>query len=316
LLVALDEYGPGRGDYRDHGSALILKCIRTFVNETASRIGLSNNPRLFPFFEDEYATYAGAFNSHRFDMTEGALIPLCVSRVHRMRLGAVPITAHLVSNIKNVELGQDILSHLVGTQETDYFRNAIKRIDHRWEKPDFASLEMLETMEQFHRAVSVLTCDLVSCAVAGPAYLYALARFMAPADFGDEPHISDYGWCRGYPPLSERILVSLSFLNWRGLDPHFESIYFREREAILVPEFFRWVLGKVALPYTTDEHKHALGDVKRSLMNGNIVSSPPSLVLNALWDGVVHKSGYVDEMAAVASISAWLPVDNKAAVPR
>ncbi|KAB2942543.1 MAG: hypothetical protein K8F92_02510 [Hyphomicrobium sp.] len=311
LLVALDDYDPRRGDYRDHGSSLILKCIKAFVGEMAGRIGLSN-PRLFPFFENGYAMYLGAFGWLRRDQTaKGRLIPLSISRVHRMRLGAAPVTAHLVSHIKNLEMTEKELMVLIETPDTDFFRNAIKRIDPQWERPDFDSLAMRKSLGVFCRALSVIRSDLLSCAIAGPAYLYALARFMSPGGYDDVSGGSREGWRRGYPPLSERMLLSLSFLKWRGLHPHFTSVYFHDRETIQAPDFFQWVLGNAASPYTAEEHQQALGDLKRSLMHGNPVSSAPSLVLNALWDGVVRKSGYVDEMAAVASISAGLSLGQR-----
>ena len=174
---------------------------------------------------------------------------------------------------------------------------------------------MLRSLEIFERVIYPIACDLISCAVAGPAYLYALARFAPPDNYSNSRQTSNDHWRRGYPSLAERISCALGFLKWRGLDPHFASIYYQESAGLEAPDLFEWVLSTATSPYTPEDHKRAIGEIKRSLMKGDVIPSRPTLVLNALWDGVVRKSGYVDEMAAVSSINGSLRSDYETAVP-
>jgi hypothetical protein len=215
-----------------------------FAEEIGERIGLHDSTRLFPFFDDGYVACGP------FETLESRLIPLGVPRVHRLRLGSVPLCAWLVCNFKNLEVNDDALVRLID-RETNYFREWIECIDRRWPKFDLNdpihSRLALEALYVFGGAASVIVYDLLASAVAGPAYLYSLARFasgISVADLGDDfaPDSEDQ-WRRGRPPLRERIVWSLSFLRWRGLDPHFASIHFLER-TIHAPEFFQWVLDK------------------------------------------------------------------------
>jgi hypothetical protein len=59
--------------------------------------------------------------------------------------------------------------------------------------------------------------------------------------------------------------------------------------------------GIIKQPYTFPQHlisKRA----KNLLKRGEIVSCRPTMIINALWDAVFDKAGYVNEMSIVFSI--------------
>jgi hypothetical protein len=306
LLSALDDYGAGHSNYVDQASSLMLRCVKTFADDVSSRLGVDESWRVFPFFSDSDFVMLGMFSPFRSTL-QRKIAALGLSRSRQLRLGAIPICAYHIGWLNEPEVPEDSLDLLVKSllrpSDSD-FSARVRRLVDAVMSCEAGSARILRT------ALSVLSCDLLACATVGPAYVYSIARFVSPISTDDikaSASPSAEGWRRGYPPLGDRISLCLAFLKWRLIEPHFRSMYLQDVPTIRAHEFFEWILSKVDSPYTPEEHDQARGKLKSDLMNGIVVSSRPSLIVNALWDGVVRKSGYVNEMAALASVGSVLP---------
>ena len=145
--------------------------------------------------------------------------------------------------------------------------------------------------------LATLAADVVAAAIMGPAYLYAFARFVTePAS---EVHL---GSTRAGMMVA-RLALCAATLDHLGTPYHFRSSLLEEMPRMEPPRaLLKALLAPVEQPYGAAHHKRAVGSVQRELLEGRIPAAPPRVILNALWDAVIHKKGYANEAAALAGI--------------
>jgi len=55
-------------------------------------------------------------------------------------------------------------------------------------------------------------------------------------------------------------------------------------------------------PYETSDHERACVELKKQLSNGETVCAKPVSIINVLWDSVIRKDVYINEMAMLFSL--------------
>lgn len=218
-----------------------------------------------------------------------AVVPIEMPRNHRLRLGSFPMLAHELAHLRlKFTDARDLLT---GLADGHY-------------GPEIADILLqrhsADSLDQgiSHRAEE-LAADLIACCIAGPAYVYAVTRFAGGTlmDYSPQRRIHDY-----FPPLAERIRACINFVRSLGLPVHFESVFWEAREIRISDQLRRDVNEFVAISYGMEEHSNAIGPVQAALGEGRPVEVDCGQVINALWDAVIRKSGYLNEFAVLYSV--------------
>jgi len=158
-------------------------------------------------------------------------------------------------------------------------------------------------------AVNEMLADLLSLLIAGPSYLYALARLTYRSS---EETLSEQQYTTHFP-VSIRLLTMLEALKKLNITSRMHLpltlakdsfsqglLEFAMHSSSILKDFTK--AGIVMHPYNSLEHKIATGKAKISLKRGEVISNRPTIVLNALWDSVFDTQGYANESAVVFSI--------------
>ena len=86
-------------------------------------------------------------------------------------------------------------------------------------------------------------------------------------------------------------------------------------DLVTAPESFcRWLQENVARPYSTSEQSARLDTCQRALSEGKLSDADPVSLLNALWQGVVRGSPYINEIALLMSMADSSIGQNERAV--
>jgi hypothetical protein len=158
------------------------------------------------------------------------------------------------------------------------------------------------------RPLRFLLYDVMATLTMGPAYVYSLSRFCLGSLHEMFVHPLAYN------PVDYTI-YDLSIARRMG-------ICLRCLEVMSIPfelslsrfgvfplrgnEFIdRAILDAPLRIYSLRDHARAVDDVQKALQAHRIIEAEPRLVLNALWDAVVRRKGYVNELATFLSLVAF-----------
>lgn len=153
------------------------------------------------------------------------------------------------------------------------------------------------------RWATEVVCDLVGVMLAGPAFVWSFLRFLTGtlSEFaGDDILRASYT----HPPSPLRASAMLATLKWMGLPSDFHSQFSITSSFTIPPPIIATLHSAIPRPYSSADHQHATGVVKTALIEGRCVVVAKTIILNALWDGVIHSDGYVNEVAAALCMLA------------
>jgi hypothetical protein len=272
-----------------------LLAIRALVHEVSGRLVPAEPARvLVPVLGDDFSVQFGIVGALEWVVASPGPMGMLVSYPRRLglRAGALPVLASSVAwaTCDLAEVGSQLVTGGLG--------DAGEELGVRLAE------ETIPTDADRRAAISraeIMLADLVAAAVAGPAYVFALARF-APGSMG--PSTSRLPTER-VPALEERILVCLRLLRKMRINVPFASRYMTYEGARCGKELAETIMALVVDPF--DGRRARLRPVIRALRRGEIVDEPPTLLLNALWDSVVRRSGYLNEIALFESLVSQSP---------
>lgn len=284
--------------YDKRVSYTFLKAFKQFADELITRLHLENDYVAYPFFSIYNDIYIQKtfmlFTVDPLPKQSQQVIPLFIPNSVNLRLGCLPLIAHLLSHLI---ISNELLLHfieLIKVNDLDLICDM-----------QLGERKNLQTIEE-------VFADLIASAICGPAYVFALSRFALGT-------ISDFDtptpWVGDHPPLPIRLGYCLGFLHSMGFDILFQSNYDKSIVIKRLSSNTIAFLKDLLHPYKRIDHNRATKSVKKILMQGTPVNEEATIILNALWDGVSRKSGYVDEYAALYSISVkikpWAWVDTR-----
>lgn len=284
---------------------LVLVAARRFCRELLERSNLLNQFDILPVFGENFMITAKMFPpiglSAEAKPGKGTLI-VCVPRQLRFRLGAMPVLAHEVAHII---ARQDVeLIRAVATGDKRFGSATLRDVFEQLALPEAPmgydeERDYLETLPTAFRWAEEILSDLVAASLCGPAYLYSISRFA----IGTLSQLEGRGRpSETHPPFSKRLALCIGLLESTGFEVPFRSRYLRLRHESLAPDLCHRIVSLVRTPYLAPEHSTAVNEVKAHLLAGKTVEASPVQVFNALWDAVVRKHGYVNEIAMALSL--------------
>ncbi len=287
--------------YIELSTPLVLRAARNYMSELKDRTGLLKQSFILSF-GDEISFQEEIFpdmpNIYRH--TKDRVIIFSLPRELKLRLGAFPVVAHQVAH-QVVKLRIGSVRELISKKPEDsLLQEIIKVFDNKPEQSaNVQDHDPINNLEDFTRWAEELVCDLIATTVAGPAYVCAMARF-ATGTLSD--FIGRGSSTLSFPSYSSRVLVCLRFLNSLGFNIPFSSEYLVSDIKPLEEDFVKGIVALVPNPYTVEQNKE-LGRIQAELMAGRIVKASPVQILNAIWDAVIRKSGYVNEISTLISLT-------------
>ncbi|MHA1484301.1 MAG: hypothetical protein ACTSPR_03165, partial [Candidatus Thorarchaeota archaeon] len=292
-------------------TSLSLDAAKRVTAEIAQRASLDGS-KLLPVYDSRYGSWR--LDSLYVDTYRGeeSTTLISVLDVHKYRLGALPLLAHqvahvIVRNSREVNPVAKIAWSILRKEDDSDYSNKMKSMfsfigsSKMYTPSDSDSAKILaEHLLVAHRWSEEVYCDLLATSLVGPSYVYALSRFSTGTftEFSNKPsgHESD-------PPLPERVGLCLDLLEFTQIRPVFESPYLPWEYERLPNEVLSGITSEIANLYSVRDHEEATGRIRKELINGHVVEAPAILVLNALWDAVVKKEGYANEIAAFVSVA-------------
>lgn len=278
---------------------VILKSAACLAKDLLCRLGLSAAYRVIPTFGDHTCIYLRLLMPFKDGSDQPTTSRLVLSETHRLRLGALPLIAHELAHLENSTAHGAVISRLLAADYAGYPADILRKVAPHLGQWD-GNIEVLSREGgPAQQWAEELVADLVACASCGPSYVYALARFAlgSMSQFADRSvmHLS-------YPPIGDRISLCLSYFAHFSIEVPFESKFISEVNIVDLGSLSDDIVKLLHDSYTPLQHNEAITTVKELLMQGHVIDARPTLILNALWDGVVRRSGYVNELAAVSSI--------------
>jgi hypothetical protein len=296
--------------YSEQARPMMLTSAKNFVEEIADRCGLREKTQIIPIVGSNFTAYMALLP--RVDWLASPLknehpsntVVLTMPKQVQLRLGALPILAHEVAHIvirDHSELMIAVASQQFGDEETSIYR-LIGQLDLPTSRDSAA--ERMDYARKFETAVGwseEILCDLAATLMAGPAYVYAACRFITGtlSEFTEKPSSTN-----SHPPLVERIRICLDFLSSIGFETTFESAFIDSVRRPFPAQLSSKLKSIVGNSYLPAEHTDAIGRVKQELASGRPSSGNPVQILNALWDGVMKRDVYVNEIALAISLQA------------
>lgn len=143
------------------------------------------------------------------------------------------------------------------------------------------------------RLVSTLTDDVTATYIMGPAYTYSLARF-----------VRMQGGLQSYPSIVDRLSVSKEVIELTSgrLSLDIPESHWKDE----IHDIVRRLKKLHVIAFCSSQEWSTLSETRRALEKGCIVDASPIKLLNALWDGVMNGSRYVNELSLLLSISRVL----------
>jgi hypothetical protein len=269
---------------------LALRAVRAVVGDIADALVSANPPRaLVPVLGKQFAAQAGVLGELEWRGDAPGVMGMLVSFPRRLvlRAGALPVLANPVT-VATCDIETPARELSLGD-----LTKAGEALGVRLDGGPASTAE--DAAGALSRA-EVLLCDLVAVCVAGPAYVFSLARFQTGSMSGGAATLP----AERAPALDERIRACLRLLRRLRVQIPFASRYVADDRMPCNKQLADTVLGLVRERY--DGRQSRLRPVIKALRKGEIVDEPPSLLLNALWDAVVRRSGYLNEVALYESL--------------
>jgi len=301
--------------YAESARYIFLAAARKLTIELSDRCGIGDNIDILPaFIFSDFATFP-IFDlrilEDRYRRNTGREhTVVSFPRTLRMRLGALPLVAH--------EIAHTFLRPL--RSEIGVFAGSLLPMTKTLMPRDKDTLTSTREAELFSAEVAMswaleVACDLAAIMSMGPAYLWSFLRFLTGTlhEFTNEgPRFSS----RTHPPMAMRASLMLRCLEFIGVPVKVDSRFSIPPFDTPASRIFEIVRSKMNAPYSSKDHELAVGTVKEQLIHGTPCAAPPSVILNALWDGVVSSQGiYVNEVAAATAILGWPPILVSVALP-
>lgn len=277
--------------YSEGGDGAMLRAAKRLSVELAHRLGLDGTCFL-PVYGDD------------FQLRQGLIIPdsspaeIVIQRAVRHRLGALPLVAHLVAHLAPGADGPNQRQGAIKALKGEY-GPFLRETAETAAETRVLKLQRLDWIEQHGIRLfewwKEMAIDLAASATCGPAYVFAMARFV-----GDEPARPGTAIRM---PLTDRIQICLQFLRSRGFSVQFASRFLPPHLPDGLDNLFDDIVADVRRPYSAAEDEDARRRVGPLLEAGELVRDPPTQVLNVLWHAVSIKGQYVNELAALASLA-------------
>jgi hypothetical protein len=292
-------------------TSLTLDAARRVTAELGERISVDKH-LLVPAYDSVYRTWPLDCMYVDTPRSDASTNLICIPGGHKYRLGALPLLARQVAHVvarryQNhnpvFEIATSILKMPEVSDQSRRMTSLFSSIEISKKDTQFRLDETEELINRLYIASEwsmEIFCDLLATALVGPSYVYALSRFATGtfAEFSAEArqYVS-------YPPMPDRVCLCLDFLKSMKITTVFTSRYLLWEYEPLPDKIVSGVLDKIARPYSVMDHERATSVIKKELQNGNTVDETAILILNALWDAVVKKEGYVNEIAALVSVA-------------
>lgn len=223
------------------------------------------------------------------------------------RLGALPVLAHEAGHIATSGLGEEVYSELFRQVESLDASSAWRdQGGGKFDKHLNATEDLRQHFHVLCNWADELAADLIACALCGPAFLFAFARFALGTlhTMGSE----DESVSHTHPPTSSRLRTCEWALQQWGFDVQLQSTFLPDGLKLVEDVgLLQSVREIVSRPYGLEEHAQAVGATESALHRGELLgATPPTVLLNALWHSVVDKTGYANEVAlAYALLVGW-----------
>lgn len=285
--------------YERIATPLMLRALERYTGDVARRIGLASCV-FVPVIGDDYATTPRPFPPLRpaaWSTAHRTAVVIEIPVDFRLRLGAMPMLAREVAGLKTKDV-ESIARRLVELRDHE---QKAKVILPPMPETDGSAGAWNNYQQAVLDTARAIVTDLLACAAVGPQYVFALARF-AVGTLG-EPHVTGTSAGGARLELRSRLQNCLAFLDAIEKPARFTSIYLPEAAVTLPPELVdlvREATKEIVLPDDS-----AIDKVMQDLCAGRIVRANPTMVLAALWRGVVTPGRYVNEIAALVSTSAF-----------
>ena len=320
LMSALDDYSEPVDpwvrpvSYSCHAHHLVLMGTRRLLSELLDRAGISGSTKVIPAFGDTLSLGswqilhpAAVTRSKSLPLTKRTVITL-LSRRFKLRAGVLPLLAHQVAH-QIVDAEDDLTLQIANGAyggESATLRSLFEERGLHAESGGATSEAALSVVmaraQQLQTAVRwarEILSDLVAVALSGPAFVYAFSRFSGATL---RESIEEVPQRETFPPFLKRVTVCLEFLESLGFRVPYRSRYLDLKVEPFAHDLAARIRALVRMPYLPAEHERAVGEIKARLADGRPVSAPPTLILNALWDSVVRKDAYINELAMVLSL--------------
>lgn len=297
-------------NYLELATPLVLRAAKQYIHELTDRAALSGQMNIIPIFGDEFSSqpliHQGLLSS--FSKTSNDILGKMKARIFslpremKLRIGSFPILAHEIGHAllenNNIIINEVALSILDGKYKTT-FLGIFDHITKPKQLTKAASIIYKNNINIMFKWLNEILSDLIATALAGPAYIYAFARFAT----GTLHHYltDDKKHYPTHPSIDIRILLCIEYLNSLGFVSSFASGFLKSTSNMMHNDLVEMIFSLVSKPYTLDQHS-GISTIQQSLIQGNIIHNDPILILNALWDSVIDKKGYINEIAALLSL--------------
>ncbi len=307
LITKLNEFNVPPDPWKSHVPyteiicPLVLTAAKQFTEELLDRSNMSTRLSIIIGFGHDFSTeplLSSHSSTHPFgsDITGDLPHQILLTTMpvqFRFRLGALPAlaheVAHVIVNFSQKTSGDKIKKISKILEEEIYGKEMVKYFKLFEEKG--------KTEDERLSIIFEILCDLVATSLSGPAYLYSVCRFAT----GTLSEFRKTDLDKTDSLFAKRILFCGSLLNSIGFILHFTSQYLDLDYKPLPQELWQQVISLVERPYLPQEHEK-IEEIKSQLALGKPVKAPPTLILNALWDAVVRKAAYINEIAVLTSL--------------
>lgn len=276
--------------YESVATPLMLRALQRYAADLAAPLGIDRY--LLPLIGEEFGALsvlppapAGAKKTE----------PIEVPPEIRLRLGALPMIAHPVVRLMDAEVG-DIANAIgrISANEQPWIAELRLHILGR----DEQSISFEDLHARMQRSAREIAADLLAAAVAGPPYVFAMARFAVgnlgeslrgPVPAGDRP------------PFRLRLAIVLGALEALGHITRFNSSYYSHAPVELPDSILAVVRKATANILPVDEPK--IVEITTCLKTGRVATGRPTEIVTALWRAVAGRTGYLNEIAALVSVA-------------
>jgi len=297
-LLEFEQVPLRRATYQHVTTPLMLCALERYTQDLAHRLGLTQWSYI-PVLGERFAITTPIFHGMREVVPAGdgprsAIVEMPAEC--RLRVGALPLIALALAWSMTDDLNR--IAQLLDRLAND---------GNRWAQSlrpppetDISPAGLKKHDAHLVRAAKEVGANLIAAAVAGPPYVFAMARFafgtLSLSDDGANGSV----W---HPPFRKLLSSCLAILEQLGNPAGFTSVYLSESAAELpaqVVAMVRTIVTRGSCALGTADIPQILAELR----SGLVVQAQPAAVLAALWGAVATRGQYVNEVAAVVSIAA------------
>jgi hypothetical protein len=288
-----------RATYESVATPLMLRAARRYTAELVEQLDITGYIFL-PVVGQDFGMTSKLFPASatsRSAELETSTVVIEVPAEIRLRLGALPMIARPVSAIMDFKLNEIALVF------ADMERRRYPSIDKLLPPLSVRDGHTVPAeVERYQRVVievaKEIAADLLATAIAGPPFVFAMARFAVGNLQESDPTMS---LDTRLPPFRTRLRACLGLLDGLHIDSGFRSAYLPDGALSLPPpvvEVIKSATAGVQRPTASD-----LDRITADLRAGRVSRAPSGAILTALWSAVAARSGYLHEVAALLSVA-------------